>query len=514
MMTCRLHAFLAAAMFFAHVPFTAPLPGEPVNVGSNLQLFVDDLLIDQLSGGARAQLNRPTPANVAMVTGKPWEGNAAHYRTVFEDDGVHKMYYLANHYAMGQVGPTRRSLGPLLAYAESTDGITWTRPNLGLVEVGGSKENNVVLSPTTLTIPNHRIMEMGVTVFRDTNPDASDDAQYKAVAIGRRDGDRANSGLLALKSADGFHWEPMADEPVITDGHFDSQNLAFHDAGIGKYRAYYRVFVRGLRSIKTATSEDFINWTEGTLLSYGDTPPQALYTNQVIPYLRAPDILVGFPMRYNDRQPGPALDALPGKEHRDARAERAPRYGTVLTDAAFMASRDGTTFTRYTDAFIRPSAGADSWVYGDNSMAWGILETESQRIPGRKELSFYVTEGYWTHESMKVRRHTLRLDGFVSIHAPFSGGELLTEPMIFAGEELVLNFDTSAAGTIKVAVLDSGGTPIPGFSLDECHEIFGDHIAYPVRWQGDPDLASLAGEPIRLHFTLSDADLYSFRFTE
>src|SRR5690606_20092178 len=131
------------------------------------------------------------------VTDKPWEGNACHYRTVFFDNGVYKMYYSANHYPTGQLANPRPSLGPFLCYAESKDGITWRRPNLGLVTFNGSKTNNIVLDANTITPKNdYKIVEMGVTVFKDARPDVARDARYKAVAITRKPNQRDNAGLL------------------------------------------------------------------------------------------------------------------------------------------------------------------------------------------------------------------------------------------------------------------------------------------------------------------------------
>ncbi|MBC7288835.1 MAG: hypothetical protein H5T86_12535, partial [Armatimonadetes bacterium] len=115
-------------------------------------------------------------------------------------------------------------------------------------------------------------------------------------------------------------------------------------------------------------------------------------------------------------------------------------------------------------------------------------------------------------EAVVIRRYTLRIDGFVSVEAPLSGGEVLTRPLVFSGRELLLNVSTSAAGSIRVELQDPVGNAIPGFSLAECPEIFGDFLARPVRWKSGAELASLAGQPVRLRFELRDADLYSFQF--
>src|SRR5690606_22128505 len=116
----------------------------------------------------------------------------------------------------------------------------------------------------------------------------------------------------------------------------------------------------------------------------------------------------------------------------------------------------------------------DNWAYGDNYIAWHLLETPSSIPDALPELSLYATESYWTGTSSRLRRFTLRVDGFVSVNAPLSGGELVTKPLTFAGSDLFVNFSTSAAGSIRVEIQDEGGTPIDGFRLDDCQEIFGD----------------------------------------
>src|SRR5262249_52619292 len=142
---------------------------------------------------------------------------------------------------------------------------------------------------------------------RDENPAAPPEARYKALV-------NASSpwGLLAFQSPDGIHWSPMSRQCVITDGSFDSQNLAFWDGARGCYRAYWRFFSEGvtdakhwktggLRLIRTAVSSDFLHWERHENLAYPGSPPQQLYTNQIKPYPRAPHILIGFPTRYTDR---------------------------------------------------------------------------------------------------------------------------------------------------------------------------------------------------------------------
>jgi len=490
-------------------------PDTPVDIGSRRELFVDRHLVERLDG-ARLELHHPRPREIVMEHDEPWEGTGCGYHSIFRDGDLYRMYYKAWDI---DVGPdTLQTRGQLFCcYAESDDGIRWRKPALGLHEFEGSKENNIVLAPRKVgdgaADPGH------CAVFKDPNPDAPAEARYKAII---RDGKR--HGLLAFQSPDGLHWTPMSDRPVITEGAFDSQNLAFWDPVRGEYRAYWRVFTEGVtdgttwkpagvRAIRTATSENFLDWESHADLTYVDSPAQQLYTNQVEPYHRAPHLFIGFPTRYVDRGRSDSMRALPEPERREHRARASRRYGTALTEGLLMSSRDGVTFHRWNEAFLRPGIERPgSWRYGDAYIGWHLVETESPLEGAPRELSLYATEGYWHGEGSRLRRYTLRLDGFVSASAGWEGGHLVTRPVVFDGSRLEINFATSAAGSLRVEIQDPDGEPKEGFALADCPEVFGDSVARTVRWKGDADVADLAGAPVRLRFVLKDADLYSFRF--
>jgi hypothetical protein len=107
---------------------------------------------------------------------------------------------------------------------------------------------------------------------------------------------------------------------------------------------------------------------------------------------------------------------------------------------------------------------------------------------------------------------TLRLDGFASLNAPYAGGEMTTKPFKFAGDELTINYATSAAGSIRVELQDEAGAPIPGLGAQDCRELIGDEIERVVAWEGGSAVGALSGKAVRLRFVMSDADIYSFRF--
>ena len=484
----------------------APLvAGEPVDISSRLELMIDDHLIDTMSPSLRLQLHKPVRRNVAFVTDKPWEGNACSYSSVFQDGDRYRMYFGGQQYVNSE-GKVNYPHEAFTCYAESRDGIHWTKPKLGLVEFSGSKQNNIVLAAES--IREISVDPAHIAVFKDTNPQAPPEARYKAVILAKNE-----RGLYALQSSDGFHFSPLSNQLIITDGAFDSQNLAFWDSVRGEYRAYFRDFQVGIRGIKTATSKDFLKWSDPEWLIFPSAPQEHLYTNQVTPYDRAPHILFGFPMRYTDRGWVDSTGKLPHLKFRRQRANASPRYGSAVTDGLMMTSRDGLTFKRWGEAILRPGPSrTNSWVYGDNIISWGILNTESDQPESPHELSIYATEGYWTENSQNFRRYSIRVDGFVSIQAPLKGGEFVTQPLVFDGDKLVINYSTSAAGGIWVEVQDATGRPLEGYTQADCHEIFGDEIQREVVWKSIDNVKQLESTPVRLRFVLKDADLFSFRF--
>jgi len=491
---------------------------DAIDVGSRRELFVEDTLVESLTGGAELRLNHPVARELALEHDAPWEGTGSGYHSVFRDGDLYRMYYKAWHLDVSD-GKLNTGAHPLYCcYAESDDGIHWRKPELGLHEFNGSKANNIVIA--SAKIGNVDADAGHPAVFKDENPDCPPDARYKAFL--RSAGPR---GLLPFKSPDGIHWSPMSDAPVITDGAFDSQNLAFWDPFRREYRAYWRIFTSGTttekvwkptgyRAIRTATSPDFLNWGPHADLTYVDSPDEHLYTNQTKSYHRAPHIFIGFPTRYVERGWSDSMRALPELEHREQRAKAHLRYGTALTEGLLMASRDGVHFKRWNEAFLPPGIQREgTWHYGHQYIAWHVVETKSSLAGAPDELSLYAGESYWTGNSSALRRYTLRLDGFVSVWAPFAGGELVTKPLTFIGNKLALNCSTSAAGGIRVGLQTTDGQPIPGFSAADCEEIFGDDLDRAVSWTGG-DLGKLAGKPVRLQFVLRDADLFAFQFGE
>ena len=499
-----MRSLLFSALLLSSAPNQAD---EPIAIGSRRELFVDNHLIESLDG-AQKKLHHPVPREIAIINDAPWEGAGSGYHSIIRDGDLYRMYYRGS--AIGVVNGTLQKGRQVYCYAESCDGIHYKKPPLGIHEYNGSKQNNIVWTG----VGTHNFAP-----FLDSHPNCPPESRFKALA-----GTAYEGGLFAFHSPDGIHWSLLQDDPVVTEGAFDSQNLAFWDSAAGKYRAYFRTFTEGVttgkvwkpsghRSIRTASSSDFLAWGDEGDLTYEDSPVEHLYTNQIAPYYRAPHILIGFPTRYVERGWSPSMRELPDLEHREQRSLAHLRFGTSLTEGLLMASRDGVHFDRWNEAFLPPGPErTDTWNYGHNYIAWRVVETKSSLPGAPNELSLYASEGAWTGDSNAMRRYTLRLDGFVSVSAGWKGGEMITRPLQFTGTQLSINFATSAAGSIRVELQNIDGEALPGFSLDDCPETFGDSVNRTVQWNQGSDVSPLAGRTVRLRFELKDTDFYSFRF--
>ena len=452
----------------SNVPRAEPKEKTMVDIGSRLELFVDSFMIDSMTGGVERRLHHPQPRETVLTFDKPWEGPYCGYVAVMVDEGRIKLYYR---------GWPALKKGACACVAESDDGVHFTRPSLGLIEWDGSKDNNIVLKGAGC----HNF-----TPFRDANPDAPADQRYKALASGAS----KEKGLVPFVSPDGYSWRKLREEPVITKGAFDSQNLAFWDEVNEEYVSYFRFFKDGVRDIRRCTSKDFVTWSEPVDLDYGDAPKEHLYTNAITPYFRAPHIQLGFPCRF-----------VPSRKKVAAHAQGG------INDGVLMSSRDGLHWERWVEGFLRPAADPLCWTDRNNYLAWGLAPTSDT------EISLYWSEHY-RYPTYKLRRGTIRTDGFASVHAGAVGGEALTRPFVFAGKSLVVNYETSAIGSLRFELCDAEGNACEGFSMAESEKLFGNGIAHTVSWRGCSDLSALAGKPVRLRVRMKDADLFAMQFAD
>ncbi|MBQ8813031.1 MAG: hypothetical protein IJZ85_00840 [Lachnospiraceae bacterium] len=471
-----------------------------LNIGNRRELFVDLYLIDKERTTAREWLHSPVRRECVMTNNAAWEANGWVYYTVFEDGDIFRMYYIC----FPMYNEERTAHKPPffhICYAESKEGICWHKPNLGICEINGSTDNNVVVITNSMD---------AFHVFIDKNPDCSPQEKYKGIYT--KSGKRKKE-LWCMTSHDGIHFK---EGWMITDkGAFDSYNSVFWDENKNVYVCYARDVHDGadgkrVRDVRVLESKDFKNWSEPKPISYIDSPYDfQMYTNGIQPYFRAPHIYVGFPTRYTERAEWTAnYDRLCGAEHRRWRMKFNRRFGLAVTDGLFMCSRDGSNFRRFNEAFVRPGPeSAMRWVYGDGYLAYGMLSTKATVGDEDRELSFYASANDWSDGPVQVFRYTLRMDGFVSRGAGFSGGKLVTKPFIFDGENLFVNFSTSAAGHMRIYFEDINGNIAGDY---DSGELFGDSIDRMVDFKRP--LSDIKGQEVKMCVELYDAEIYSFQF--
>ena len=426
---------------------------SPIKIGSKRELFLDRFLIDQLKGTVlKLHEPKPTPAMSSPA-------DNLEYGTVIKEGALFRLYTREARSSKFDGDTTE-----VTRYCESPDGIHWIKPKLGIHEIDGSKENNVILHEAPFC---HNF-----SPFLDTKPGVTTTERFKALA------GTAKSGLVAFVSGDGIHWKKLRAEPVIThtkEYAFDSQNVSFWSETEGCYVCYYRHFLdKQFRSVCRTTSKDYLNWTPAVEMK-PNFPEEHIYTTLAHPYFRAPHIYIATPTRFHEKR---------GQS----------------TDILFMTARGDSRFDRtFREALIRPGLDQKQWGNRSNYAALNIVPT------GPEEMSIYTTP---------FRRFTLRIDGFASVHAGADEGELLTHPLLFTGKKLNLNYSTSAGGQVRLEIQDASGVPIPGFTLSECRGLVGDSIEQAISWKKGTDVSTLKGKAIRLRFVLQEADIFALQFTD
>jgi len=472
-----------------------------VHLGSNRELFVDNYLIDNISGSS-LKLHEPLPGGVAIKYDQPWEtndkGSGSFYTSVFEDGNLFRMYY--------------RGDATRVCYAESEDGINWYKPNLGLVEDEGSDQNNIIMG---LKCPGS-----GFSAFLDSNPNSTSEQRIKGNAHGVWQKENNYAHLYGFSTPDATNWIQIKDEPLIEGSlpnHWDAQNSIFWSEAEQQYVIYARYMVgpdgllgenfrkvdekSRIRSTARATSPDFENWSEFVPMEYSDTdsitPSAQLYTNQTTSYFRANHIYISLPGRifFKKIKNPKILRAIDDVDLGDC------------SDGVLMTTRAGSNRYDFTfrESLLRPGIGDENWTTRNNYPACGVIQT------GEAEMSIFVQRHY-SQTSAYLERMTLRLDGFASLNAGYDEGQMITKALDFTGNKLELNYSTSAAGRIKVEMLDESGTPIEGYGIDDCDGLIGDEISGHVSWNGSTDLSKISGQPVRVRFVMNDADIYSLRF--
>ncbi|MFZ9682099.1 MAG: hypothetical protein ACO3DQ_02685 [Cephaloticoccus sp.] len=455
----------------------------PLTPGTRREPFFDGYLIEKLSHVSH-ELVDPVPTEHRFAFDQPWEGPYSLYATILRDGDCYRMYY------RGHGDLKKRSAS---CYAESTDGLSWTRPALGLIPDAERNDTNIIhVDPSKEERTSHNF-----TPFLDRNPATPAAERFKAV------GGEDKGGLFAFGSADGIHWHKLQDGPVFRDGVFDSQNVPFWSESEGCYVLYFRVWTEGLykgkRTIARTTSTDFRNWTPAQRMDFGEAPEEELYTNVTFPCPGAPHLYLALPSRF-----------VPKRRWMEPAQARAlgvlEKRENDVSDTVFMTSRGGAVYDRhFPQAYIKPGPDPTDWVGRNNMVSAGLVELDGGATWGIYRCHHYATP------TCHLRLHTLRRDGFARLRAGARRGRVLTKAFVAAGNALCLNFATSGAGTIRVEALDENHQPVEGFSGRHAAKLFGDSTHYPVPWPKQRAWSELAGRTIHLRFTMTEADLYALQ---
>ena len=485
-----------------------------MNIKDNRICFFNTELIDKEKTTAKQVWHKPQPQEVALKLDKPWEGELG-FECFFHDGEKYRLYYSTGQRLNKEMDKFDMESGWFGCYAESLDGIHFTKPNLNMIEFKGSKDNNIYQLTATETY-----------IFKDTNPNCSYSDRYKLIHPSKRH-------LTGKTSSDGIHFTEQVN--ISEKGCFDTLNTMFYDENLKKYVAFIRDKHRRedggdfedkdwaenqikpcVRDIRVMHSDDFYCWTESNRIKFNDDYDFELYTNCVTKYYRAPQYYIGFPTRYiediggaefyADSKWSKCFDNVTGLENRKKRFKLHPRYGLVVTDCVFMSSTDTFNWERSNEAIITPGVErGTNWVYGDCFPTQGAVYETTNPVYGYKELSILVPEGTWSRNG-KLVRYTLRLDGFASYNTDNEVRKVVTKPFIFEGNNLEINMSASAYGDVYVTIEDSDGCKITSVRT------IGDSTEKKVLFEDD--LSKFSGKEVTMTFTFKDCDIYSFKFNK
>lgn len=484
----------------------------------NRMLFLDGRHIER-SENVTLTMNPPVKRGPALCIETEWERQAAQPYSVVEWRGEFRLYY-----------KTTDGSGPALAFAVSTDGVKWTRPDIDLVKWPGAKHNNIV------TIDGHHPNE--ICVFVD--PNGPDEHRFKAVMH-----QTAEGGMYLLTSPDGLSFKRWPG--MLLPYHVDNCPTAFFDERLGRYVVYTRGCdkdhpkppIEGCRSVVRAEAETLFetlphnpNAPDPFQIKLGtkfpedglqrvnkelpvvfecdelDHPAGEIYQLAVTHYLR--DVYIGMALYYY-RYPWP------------------PEWKYVndgVLDIQIAASRDGVDWTRdfrdpyirldlpdgYATKLMRPLTGMAAHGYRVHHYYMGSRHSHGEGRISRDEREkpdpSTIDRPPFDERPIALRAEQ-RLDGFVSADSAYTGGTLTTVPFIVESDSLRLNIDTSASGVAYAALLDESGQVIPGFTVDECDRIQGNDTQYPVTWKGSGDISRLKGRSVRLVLKSRSAKLFA-----
>ena len=473
-------------------------------IGHEEQSFIDDHLIDTMAGLQRVvQTPEKCEQNPVLRGDGPGEGqlarilgNSVHFDA---DENIFKMWYDTE----GGV-----------AYATSADGVNWDKPNLGVMAVDGSPATNLVCPGRNLTVTKD---------LREADPNR----RYKGLywySLSDPDVRWMGKGHFAAFSADGIHWNPAAENPVMPFSHgvTDGQSVFGWDPSHGKYVVYLRPHVEYFeppkRSVGWATSDDFIHWGPAVSVMVPDDQDARYEEFYRMAVVRYESLYLGFLWVY-DNDPDFAIQTLNTQltVSRDGVAwERAADRQYILTNG-----EAGAFDSYYSCVCTMIPVGDELYLYYLGANFPHTPPGEGGKKGSQKAWIGSVVDGELRAFAPGLAK--LPRGRIVSMEPTAKDGMLTTEPLHFTGSNLTLNAD-AGQGSIAVEVLDAAGESVDGCSRSEAIPVTENGFRCEVRWKGGRTLVkgcsdgdSLADyepalrRPRRLRFHLENARLFSFR---
>jgi hypothetical protein len=437
-------------------------------------------------GALEFRLHKPAKLDQPLlIADKPWEAMSTGWHTVLHDQGRYRCWYEAWDETY------KLDFEARLCYAESDDGLTWRKPELGLVEYRGSKQNNILLD---LAHSFHGFGFTGHCVFVD--PTASGRERYKMLCMGAAEaltGDAWLGVVIPAWSADGLRWEcprhPKWNCPPTWLGHAsDTQTVAWWDTTLRRYVGYFRSWEPGYgRVISRAETNDFFRWAEPDIVlrcDHLDAPGVELYSNAANRYASSDDLAyLLFPSVYDG-----ATDTL---------------------HAQLATSRDGRQFARLDRSALI--------AHGPQPHDRGGIYVAPTILPFRDGLAIpYHGVPYKHADALPDKTRyagalcfaTQPRDRFQGVHAA-GEAEFCLQGFRLEGDRLdvTVNAVVEPGGEIRAAFACDHIRP--GMGFEDCAPITGNQVAAAVVWRRPGDLRPLVGKPSILRFRLRKATLYA-----
>ena len=460
------------------------------------RLFLDATVVEQSSGLQRIfHQPRKHEANPVIRADRPWEQGAGAtgpylYGTVLWDEGRLRMWYHCQYRG-----------AYLNCLAESADGISWTKPNLGLVTLDGSKDNNVCLGACQDPEENPPFKGQGEchnpgVIKRPWEQDP--DRRYVLLCYGQE-----YRWARVAFSPDGLHWtfDPETRDRAL----FASSDVLnfFWDPYRSRYVGTWKAGSRRGRAAGVVLSDDALNWrkpVEEPVFLADDLDPDAtqVYGMPVFPYQ---GLYIGLPWIYNARW-------FKYGGYTDERLYESELDSPCTMDVQLAWSWDLINWTRppLREPFI-PRGEEGRF---DSHMNY----TARSPVQVGDELYFYYGGFDGPHNARTVRANiglaVLRLDGFCSLRAGDDEGFFISRREPMTVPRVTINARTGQDGYVLAELLDPNGRVIPGFAREDCIGFAGDSVRHVLRWRTERLPEDTPAPDKKVRFILRNADLYSY----